>query len=333
MKALVTGGGGFLGRYIVELLLERGDEVSIFCRGSYPDIAKMGVNVIRGDLRDPDAVNSACKDQEIVFHVASKIDMWGKRKDFEEINIKGTQNVVDACLNNNVSKLVYTSTASVVFKEGDLEGVDESEPYAEKFLAHYPKTKVIAEKIVLEANGNNGLITTALRPHLIWGPRDPSLCPRLIKQAKKGRLPVVGKGQNVLDVTYVANVADAHILAADSPNSAGQAYFISQGKPVNIWEFINELTVRIGIKPIKRKLSFKTAYIGGVLLEFFFKLFHQYKRQPLVTKFLASELAHSHYFDISKAKKELGYEPKISLEEGLDIYIDWLRKDDPDIFK
>ncbi len=326
MKVLVTGGGGFLGRYIVEKLVERGDEVSIFSRGHYPEVEALGVKGIHGDLRDKNAVIEACQDQEIVFHVASKISMWGKWKDFFEINVEGTQNIVDACLECGVSKLVYTSTASVVFENEDLENVDESTPIAKEFLSHYPKSKAMAEEIVLEANGKKGLITTILRPHLIWGPRDPSLAPRLIDATKRGRLRIIGEGKNKMDITYVDNVADAHLLAADSPKSAGQVYFIGQEEPVLLWDFLQKVFKRINAPPIKRKVSFRLAYKGGKILEFFFKLFHIYNKEPLITRFLASELAKSHYFNISKAKKELGYKPKVSMEEGLNRYVEYYLK-------
>lgn len=326
MKALVTGGGGFLGRYIVEKLLEKGEQVSIFCRGEYPELENLGVKIIHGDLRDRKAVKDSIKGQEIVFHVASKIDMFGRYEDFYDINVAGTQNVVDGCIMWNVSKLIYTSTASVVFNGLDLKGVDESISYPKKYKAPYPITKMLAERIVLKANGANGLKTTVLRPHLICGPRDPSLAPRLIELAKRKKLPIIGKGKNLLDITYVENVADAHILAAKSSKSAGQVYFISQGKPVVPWELLKDLLSQLDIPPIKRRIPYKLAYAAGAVLEFFFKLFRIRKKEPLITRFLASELAKSHYFDISKAKNELGYEPKISLEEGLEKYLNYYIK-------
>mgnify|MGYP006289168567 CR=1 FL=1 len=327
MKALVTGGGGFLGRYIVEKLLKRGDEVSIFCRGVYPELEQMGVKVIRGNLKDREVTKDAIKGHHIVFHVASKIDMFGRYKDFYDINVEGTQNVTDGCIKWGVFKLIYTSTASVVFNGTDMKGVDESVSYPDKYLAPYPKTKMLAEKIVMNANGTNGLKTTILRPHLICGPRDPSLAPRLINIAKKGRLPIIGHGDNKLDITYVENVADAHILAADSPKSAGQIYFISQGEPVVPWELLDNLFSKLDIPPIKRKVPYKLAYAGGAILEFLFKLFRIRNKEPLITRFLASELSKTHYFDISKARNELGYEPKVSLEEGLKRYVDYYLQD------
>lgn len=323
MKVLVTGGGGFLGRYIVEKLLERGDNVSIFCRGFYPELEDLGAKVIRGDIRDRFVVKDAIKGQQIVFHVASKIDMFGKYKEFYDINVTGTQNVVDGCIKWGIFKLIYTSTASVVFNGIDMKGVDESVPYPDKYLAPYPKTKMLAEKIVSNANGINGLKTTILRPHLICGPRDPSLAPRLIKLAKKGRLPIIGPGDNKLDITYVENVADAHILAADSPKSAGQIYFISQGEPVVPWALLQDLFSKLNIPPIKRRIPYKLAYVGGAILEFLFKIFRIRSKEPLITRFLASELSKSHYFDISKAKKDIGYEPKLNLEDGLEKYVDY----------
>jgi nucleoside-diphosphate-sugar epimerase len=327
MKALVTGGAGFLGRYIVERLVARGDQVSIFCRGTYPDLEQMGVKIIRGDIKDPDAIAGACQGQDVVFHVASKIDMWGKKQDYYDTNVTGTRNVVDACLKHHVPKLIYTSTASVVFNGASLENVDESTPVAEKHNSYYPATKAIAEKMVLEANGKNGLAVTVLRPHLIWGPRDPSLLPRLIAKAKINHLPIVGDGKNKLDITYVENVADAHLLAADSPKAAGQVYFITQSEPVVPWDFLQKIFPRINIPPIKRKVSFKLAYNAGAVLEVVYRLFHIYNKEPLVSRFLASELAKSHYFNNDKAKRDLGYVPKVSLAEGVERLIKQMAQD------
>lgn len=322
MKALVTGGGGFLGRYIVERLVDRGDEVSIFSRGAYPEIEQMGVQVIRGDLRDENAVSEACRDQEMVFHVAGKIATGGKRKDFIEINVDGTRNIINACQKHGVSKLIYTSTASVVFDRTDVENGDESFPYPKKFLSYYPAAKATAEKMVLAENGKKGLTTTILRPHLIWGPRDPSLLPTLMERGRMGKLPIFGKGKNKVDLTYVDNVADAHILAADSPKAAGQVYFIGQGEPVGVWDFLEELFRRVGVPPIEKRVPYPLGYVVISFLEVIHKAVTG--EEPILNRLIVSELAKSHYFDISKARNELGYEPKISMKEGMDRYVEYL---------
>lgn len=322
MKALVTGGGGFLGRYIVERLVQRGDEVSIFCRGAYPEIEQMGVAVIRGDLRDENSVGEACQGMEMVFHVASMIDMWGKASDFRAVNIDGTRNVLDACQKAGVSRLIHTSTASVVFSSKDMENVDESVPYSKKFLSAYPASKAVADRMVLEANGEKGVTTTAMRPHLIWGPRDPSLLPKITEAAKAGKLPIIGSGKSKVDLTYVDNVADAHILAAESPRVGGQAYFIGQEEPVVLWEFLNELFRRQDLPQVTRKVPYPLMYALAGFLEGMAKITG---KAPLITRFLAAEFAKSHYFSSAKAKEELGYQPSVSMKEGMDRYIAYLK--------
>ena len=245
MLALVTGGGGFLGRAIVELLLARGVQVRILGRGYYPDLAESGVETQRGDVRNLQAVNTACLGADVVFHTAALAGIWGRWADYYETNIVGTRHVIQACLEQRVPKLVYTSSPSVTFDGRDQAGIDESAPYAQRWLAHYPHSKALAEQAVLASHGKRGLASCALRPHLIWGPRDTHLIPRLLQRARAGRLRQVGDGTNLIDHIYVHNAAEAHVLAADALSDSappgGKAYFISQGQPVNCWQWINEL--------------------------------------------------------------------------------------------
>ncbi|MCP4592311.1 MAG: NAD-dependent epimerase/dehydratase family protein, partial [bacterium] len=244
MRALVTGGGGFLGSAIARMLHGRGDEVTVLGRNRYPHVEREGIRGIQGDLRDPKAVERAAVGMDVVFHVGAIAAVWGPRSLFWDTNVGGTRNVLAACRAAGVSRLVYTSTPSVVFGRGDLCGVDESTPYPDKYLAHYPASKAIAEREVLAANGPE-LSTVALRPHLIWGPGDPHLIPRVLDRAARGRLVQIGDGRNQIDITYIDNAAEAHVLAADRlrPGAAcaGRAYFISQGNPVALWPWLGEI--------------------------------------------------------------------------------------------
>lgn len=229
MKALVTGGGGFLGGAIVRQLVARGDDVRSFSRNIYPALTKLGVEQSVGDLVDAQAVGQAAAGCDIVFHVGAKVGAWGPYEAFYAANVLGTLHIIQACRENGIKRLVHTSSPSVVFNGRDMEGVDESTPYAEHFQAPYPETKARAEKMVLEAN-SDGLATVALRPHLIFGPGDPHLLPRIVVKAKAGKLRIIGNGDNKIDIVYVDNVANAHILAGDKlcPRSpiAGKTYFI-----------------------------------------------------------------------------------------------------------
>jgi nucleoside-diphosphate-sugar epimerase len=328
MRALVTGGGGFLGRYIVEQLIDRGDSVRIFARGSYPELVEIGAELIRGDLQDAQAVSLACKNIDIVFHVGAKAGFWGNWDAYYGINVLGTDNILVACREQKVANLVYTSSPSVIFSNESQENINESTPYPEHYESHYPHTKAIAERAVLKAN-NQDLLTVSLRPHLIFGPRDTQILPRVLSRARKGRIIQVGNGTNKVDLSYVEDVARAHLLAADAlmPGSpvAGSVYFISQDEPVTLWPWINDLLSRLNIPQIKRRIPLSLARVIGGILEFTYKTF-QLKGEPQLTRFLASELAMSHYYDISRAKQDLNFTPYYSMEEAVQKTVHYFQK-------
>jgi len=329
MHALVTGAGGFLGLYLVEQLVARGDRVRGFCRGSYAELDRLGVETVRGDVRDAGAVAAACRGVDVVFHTAAVSGISIDWKRYHGINTLGTRNVVAACRRQGVGRLVYTSSPSVTFDGKDQCGVDDSAPYPKRWLCHYPHTKALAEQHVLEGNGADGLLTCALRPHLIWGPRDRHLIPRLIRRAESGRLRRVGNGTNLIDMVYVENAAAAHVQAADAlkPGSpvAGRTYFISQGEPVRCWGWIDEILALAGLAPVKKSISLKTAWRVGAAFEAIYRLLHL-KAEPPMTRFLAAQLATSHYFDITRARQDFGYEPSVSKDEGMRRLGEWLAK-------
>ena len=319
MNALVTGGGGFLGSCVVGMLHDRGDDVTAFGRRGYPHLDSRGIDTVQGDVRDAEVVRAACRGRDIVFHVAGRPGIWGTRRAFWETNVTGTANVIDACRAHGVRKLVFTSSPSVVFGDQPLCGVDESQPYASRFLAHYPASKAAAEQMVLAANGDD-LATVALRPHLIWGPGDPHLLPRVVQRAKCGKLLQVGDGDNLVDITYIDNAAEAHLLAADvleiGKPCAGKAFFISQGEPVLFWRWLNQMLHAAGAPPVTGSISYAKARKVGAILETVYRLL-RLSGEPRMTRFLAHQLAKSHYFDISAAQRELGYRPRISTAEGM----------------
>lgn len=327
--SLVTGGGGFLGRAIVDQLLARGERVRSFARSGYPELTAMGVETIRGDIRDAVAVSDACAGCDVVFHTAAKSGIWGDYKEYHEPNVCGTQNVLAGCATHGVSRLVHTSSPSVIFDGRGMEGIDESAPYPRKYVSTYSKTKAIAERAVLAANGP-GLRTVALRPHLIWGPGDNHLIPRFVAQARAGKLRRLGNGKNLIDTTYIDNAAHAHLLAADAletnPRVAGGVFFLSQGEPIPVWEIINGFLAAAGVRPVTRSVPSVVGWSAGLVLEAVHGLF-RLKGEPRMTRFVASVLSTSHWFDISAARRELGYEPKISTGEGLRRLEAWFRQD------
>jgi 2-alkyl-3-oxoalkanoate reductase len=327
MKVLVTGGGGFLGRAVVDLLLQRGVPVRSFSRGDYPGLRSQGVDVIRGDLADPGAVKHACSGCDIVYHVAAKAGLWGRYADFYRANVVGTKNIITACRENGVTRLIYTSSPSVIFNGRDMEGADEAVPYPHRYKAFYPATKADAERLVLEANDSR-LLTVALRPHLIWGPGDTHLVPGILERARQGKIRRLGKDDKIVDFTYITNAAEAHLLAADNlhPNSrlAGRAYFITNGEPVPLWGFINQLLAAADLPPVSRSLPVGLAYLAGWLSETVWRAL-RLAGEPPMTRFLVEELATSHWFNIDAAHRDFGYQPRVSVQEGLRLLREWLR--------
>lgn len=324
MKALVTGGGGFLGGAIVRKLKERGDAVRSFSRGEYPALTNLGVEQIRGDLSDQAAIEKACDGMDIVFHAAAKAGVWGNYADYYQVNTVGTENVISACLTKGIDTLVYTSSPSVIFDGSDMAGVDESVPYPDHYHAFYPQTKAMAERRIIKAAAE-GLKTVSLRPHLIWGPGDLHFAPRILARAKK--LRIVGDGTNMVDTIYIDNAADAHLQAADrlreTDEISGRVYFISQDDPINLWEMINAILQAGGKPPVTRHISQKTARRAGAFLELIYRTL-RLPGEPRMTKFLAAELGTSHWFDISAAKRDFGYRPRVSTEDGLEQLAHWL---------
>lgn len=330
MKILVTGGGGFLGRYVVRKLLDKGYAVRVLGRSPQPDLKELGVDVIRGDIRDAKLVRAAAKGVESIQHLAAKAGVWGAWEDYYQTNVEGTRNVLVACRELGIGRLVYTSTPSVVFNREPLRGVNESQPYGRDWLCHYAHTKRIAEEEVLKANNpkGTGLRTIALRPHLIWGVGDNHLIPRVIGRARQGKLRIVGEGTNKVDIVHVRNAADAQIralVALEREESCGQAYFITQGEPVLLWEWINGLLEKLDIPTVEKQVSLKAAYRAGAVMEAVWKTF-RLKGEPPMTRFVATELAKDHYFDISAARRNLGYQPTVSTEEGVEELVAHLKK-------
>lgn len=324
---LVTGGGGFLGQALCRALVARGVKVRSLSRGEYPALNAIGVESIRGDIADAVCVQRAVAGCEAVFHTAAKAGVWGPLAEYHRANVVGTQNVLDACRQHGVTRLIHTSSPSVVYAGHDEAGLDESTPYPLTYLTHYPRTKAEAERRVLAANGPS-LTTVALRPHLIWGPGDNHLVPRLIARAKAGKLRRVGNGCNRVDTTYIDNAVAAHLAAFDrlSPTAAcaGKAYFIANNEPRPLWELIDQMLACADLPPVKRSISATTAYMAGALLEGVYTLLRR-SDEPPMTRFVARQLSTDHWYDLTAAQRDLGYQPAVSVDEGLRRLRAWLQ--------
>lgn len=331
MKLLVTGGGGFLGQALCARLIERGHEVSSYNRGTYTALAAKGVRQVQGDLADFDTLVEACRGVDAVFHVGAKAGAWGSFQEYFDANVRGTNHVLAACRMNGVRSLIYTSTPSVTHRATQpvIGGTEKSAPPADGFKAWYPATKRVAEEHVLAANDKE-LATVALRPRLIWGPGDNQLLPRLVERASRGRLRFVGDGQNKIDTTFIDNAAQAHLDAFDAlhdkPDArcAGKAYFISNGEPKTVAEIINALLRAAGAPSVEKTIPFRAAYVLGGALETVYTVL-RLKGEPMMTRFLAEQLSTTHFYDISAARRDFGYQPKISILEGLKRLTDWWR--------
>ena len=328
MKALVTGGGGFLGKAIVKLLLQDNFEVRSFSRSLYPELEKLGVEQLCGDLADPAAVETAVRGCDIVYHVAARPGVWGRYADYYRPNVLGTEHIIAACRSQGVGRLVYTSSPSVVFDGGDQEGADEALAYPDRYHAWYPQTKALAEQAVLAANDQT-LATVALRPHLIWGPEDNHLVPRILERGRSGWLRRIGKRNCLVDTVYIDNAAKAHLQAAGQLSAgsavAGKAYFISNGEPLPLWDIVNRILAAGQLPPVEKSVSAKTAYLAGTVLEVIYRTL-RLPGEPRMTRFVARELSTAHWFDLGAARRDFGYTPDISIDEGMQRLSAWLRE-------
>jgi nucleoside-diphosphate-sugar epimerase len=327
LKTLVTGGGGFLGSAIVRMLRERGDDVVVIARGDYPELRSLGVTLIRSDITDQAALTKAVDGIDLVFHTAARAGVWGSYESYYAPNVQGTEALLAACLATGAPRLVFTGSPSVVFDGTDQANGTSAMPYANPASSHYSATKAISERLVLKANSKE-LATLSLRPHLIYGPGDPHLVPRVIDRASKGRLALVGDGSNRVSLTYIDNAAAAHIQAADrlswNATCAGRAYFINDPQPVIFGDWLRELIARLGLPPIERQLSIETAVRIGASLEFVWNTL-RLKGEPPLTRSVAKNLGLSHWYSIEEAVRDFGYAPPVKADAGFDRMVEWFK--------
>jgi nucleoside-diphosphate-sugar epimerase len=319
VRALVTGGGGFVGGAIVRALRARGDEVVSFSRGAHPELDELGVAHVQGDLADAAALGRAVRGADTVFHAAAIAGIFGPAREYERTNVDGTRNVIEACRRAGIPRLVFTSSPSVCFDGRDHVHTGNDAPYAARFLCEYPRSKAQAEALVLAAHGEHGLATCALRPHLVFGPGDPHLLPRIVARARARKLAIVGSGASEVSLTYVDNAAHAHVCAADrlsldAPHG-GRAYFVAQEESVSLWSWIRDVLARLGEPAITRRVPLSVAYAAGAACEAAWTLSRR-TGEPPMTRFLALQLARSHSYDMEPARRDFGYRERVSMHDA-----------------
>lgn len=323
-KCLVIGGGGFLGGQIVRYLQAGGGQTRVMGRNHYPELEALGVECLRGDITKQADVQAACRGMDTVFHTASLSYMWGKKELVYQVNVEGSANVIKACRDHAVPRLIYTSSPSVVIGEKNIVNGDESLCYPERYNADYPRSKSLAEQMVLKANAptaNGGqLRTCAIRPHLLWGPGDPHILPRIREAAESGRLRQIGDGSNQITITQIENAAWAHLLAAlelsGQARCAGKAYFVGDEEPILLWPWLNQVMEIWGLPKIKKRASWGFTRLLALLSEGIHHFFPGLG-EPFMTTFIVDQLVRSHSFSYQAAKRDFGYQPIISPQAGL----------------
>ncbi|HEY7355463.1 MAG TPA: NAD-dependent epimerase/dehydratase family protein [Ktedonobacterales bacterium] len=315
MKILVTGGTGFLGRHLATKLLSSGHRVHLLGRNfaQVEQLLAAGAIPLAADLRDEAAVRAACAGVEVVYHVGALSAPWGKRADFHAINVAGTEAVLAGCQEHGVRRLIYVSSPSVIFDGHDHYDLTEDAPYPRRFTSVYSLTKKLGEDRVRAAPAP--LETVIVRPKAMFGPGDRALLPRLIAAAGRGRLPQIGDGCNLVDLTYVENVAHALVLALEARAAVGKTYFITNDEHLPLWDIIRSVLQGLGLASRLRPISLNTALAAAALMEMQAALTG---KEPLLTRYAVTILARTQTYDMSAARRDLGYTPLVSIAQGIE---------------
>ncbi|MDP3939325.1 MAG: NAD-dependent epimerase/dehydratase family protein [Deltaproteobacteria bacterium] len=329
MRVLVTGGTGFLGGSLVERLVSRGDKVRVLVRRTSDTafLRSLGVEMAEGDVTDRASVMEACQGVEIVYHAAAFSSDWGAYDHFHAVNVEGTQNVIDACREARIQRLVHVSTQSVVFAFDDHHGTDESYPIPPRHRDFYSATKAEAERRVLDAHGG-ALFTTAIRPHIIWGPRDTKFLPRIEALARKGQLVLVGGGRSLCSISYIDNVVDALLLGAERDAAGGEAFFIVDREPVEVRHFVGRLCEAVGAPLPTLSVPYRLAFGSAIALEWVWRLLGR-QTPPPISRYGVALLSRNTVFRWEKAHRLLGYTPGVEFQEGMRRLMEWRARNPP----
>lgn len=324
MNMLVTGGTGFLGKALARRLIKEGHHVTIIGRNKQIgfQLEAEGITFIQANLNDQEAMIQACQHKDYVFHCGAKSSPWGKYKDFYAANVIGTKNIIIGCKENDVKRLIYVSTPSIYSYYESRENIKEDSPLPDKFMNDYARTKYLAEQEIDQAH-RNGLPVITIRPRAIFGPEDNAIIPRLIKANQKIGVPMIYEGSARIDITYVDNVVEALLLCMhSSEHTLGKKYNVTNGEPMLLHDILEKLfnTLRINWK--KKKVNYHVISLLASLIEQFYKRLLP-EKEPLLTKYTVSVLSHKQTLNIEAAKNDLGYEPIITVDEGLQKFSKW----------
>ena len=323
-KVLVTGATGFLGKYLIEELLN--NDYEVIAQGRKENILcslkeKYNVEILKCSL---DEIRDIEIKVDYVIHAAALSTVWGKWEDFYNANVVGTKNMVDFCKNNHVKRLVYVSSPSVYSAKFDKLNIKEEDFDKNNKLNYYIKSKILAENIINNVNITQ-LETVIIRPRGLFGIGDTSIIPRLIKANRKIGIPLFNDGKNIVDITCVENVALSLRLAIESEKAVGNTYNITNSEPREFKNILEELFNKINEPPRYLKINLNLMYAVSSVIEFIYKVFHIYK-EPMITKYNICTLGYSQTLNIEKAKKDLNYIPKMTLSEGIEKYAEDYKK-------
>lgn len=327
MKALVTGATGFLGKRLALRLAEAGHEVTGLGRNPEAGrwLEERGIRFVSADLADREAVLSACRDQEVIFHSGALSSPWGTYPAFYRSNVEGTRHVIEGARTHGIRRLVHVSTPSLYFNTEERLDVSEEDALAEPPVNHYAATKRLAELLVDAAHAH-GLPVVTIRPRALFGPGDTTILPRLIRANQRGALPLFGPEGPWVDVTYVENVVDALLLCESAPDHVlGKKYNITNGETVRMRELLEKLFAALEMPTRFRPMRYSVAYGLAGAME---AAAHAFMggREPLLTRYSVNVLAKSQTLSISAARRDLGYTPRYSLDEGLAEFVAWWKE-------
>jgi 2-alkyl-3-oxoalkanoate reductase len=318
VRVLVTGASGMLGRSTAQVLMSRGDEVTVLQRRP----SGLACREVLGDITDAQAVERAVNSQEAVLHLAAKVDVSGRWADYERINIDGTSNVVDACRSGRVSRLVHVSSPSVAHGGAPLVGVGAAPADPAGARGNYSRSKAIAELCALSADSDE-LRVLVIRPHLVWGPGDTQLVKPVVDRARQRRLPIVAGGAALIDTTYVDNAAAALVAALDACGPVhGEALVVSNGEPRPIKEILLRLCAAAGVRGPTISVPFAVAWLAGGVADAASAITRQ-RIRPALTRFTAEQMATAHWFDQRRSRDALNWSPHVSLDDGFARLAEW----------